>query len=526
MRAPASIAPLDLARLERLAGSGLRLTHLDRVAFPVIAGRDALLKAHVVDYYAAIAPAILPHLEDRPLAFRRYHEGVSGSYFYTKDWDRESVPASVRLVPVGSESRNEVKRYAVVADEAGVAWIGETAAIEAHAWLSRVRDASACADPQGLVSRACGLDRPDVLAFDLDPYVRAKATRTKGTEAGGEPGLAPEDWEKAVEAALGLRALLADLGLEAFAKTSGKRGLHVVVPIEPERSFGVVRGVARRIAPHLARRDPERYTISYDLESRKGRVFLDYNQNARGKTLATAWSLRFALAVTNSVTRIAREDSGSAASASSSVTTTRESFDTSTPRTMSSFASVLSHARHFFSCRIGAWSSLWSWRNETAVLRVVATRLTGTFTRPNESAPFHTVCIERSPIPQGPFLPRLAFPLAADESIPRGRAHRSTPATSNSHPEPPPAPHRTSRACTSLPSAHESAPSRNPRSNSHPAAASPREHERQPSMRTLRATPAVGTETRSRPTPSTGANSTACASVAGAALSARARPSA
>lgn len=286
------IAPLSLARIEPLVAAGHRFTHLERVAFPAHGERSALLKAHVVDYYLRMAAHVLPHVADRPLVFRRYADGIDGDFFYTKDWDRESVPEHVRLLDVWSESRGAPMRYATARSEEDLAWIAQTAAIEIHPWLSRARDAAACASEDGMRSPACGLDHPDLLAFDVDPYVRAKTTGVKGREAGGEPGLAAEDWAAGVEAAFELRDLLRSLGLAPFVKTSGKRALHLHVPVAPEAPYDVVRAVARQIATHLARKRPSFYTLSYDLRERKGRVFLDYNQNARGKTLAAPYSLR------------------------------------------------------------------------------------------------------------------------------------------------------------------------------------------------------------------------------------------
>lgn len=291
-RGPPLIAPLSLRAIEPLVAAGHRFTHLERVTFPAHGARGALLKAHVVDYYARMADVILPHLADRPLVFRRYTDGIDGDFFYTKDWDRETVPAHVRLLRVWSESRGATMQYATARSQEDLAWIAQTAAIEIHPWLSRARDAAACASGDGMRSPACGLDHPDLLAFDVDPYVRAKTTGVKGREAGGEPGLAAEDWAAGVEAAFELRDLLRSLGLAPFVKTSGKRALHLHVPVAPEAPYEVVRAVARQIATHLARKRPSFYTLSYDLRERKGRVFLDYNQNARGKTLAAPYSLR------------------------------------------------------------------------------------------------------------------------------------------------------------------------------------------------------------------------------------------
>ena len=288
------IHPLPLHRLEtHLARSSVPLTHPERVLFPATRERGALLKAHVLDYYLQVADTLLPHLRGRPMVFRRYPEGIGSEGFFTKDWGSDPVPAPVDTLQVWSESRDEPMRYALVQNPDALAWLVQMGGIEAHPWLSRLAgDGRACASEEGLRSLACGLDHPDTLVFDLDPYVRAGREGRKGAEAGGEPGVAPEDWTRAVEAALALRDLLRSLGITPLLKTSGKRGLHVYVPLVPEHPYAVVREAARLIGAHLAAARPDLATLRYDLPSRRGKVFVDVNQNARGKTLASPYSLR------------------------------------------------------------------------------------------------------------------------------------------------------------------------------------------------------------------------------------------
>jgi bifunctional non-homologous end joining protein LigD len=269
------------------------LTHPDRVVFPARGRRRAVTKADVAAYYGEVAEWMLPHVRDRPLVFRRYPHGIEGAFFYTKDWREFPPPAKVRTVEVFSETRGEAMLYALAQDAASLVWVAQTGAVEVHPWLSKLgSDPAACATERGLATLPCGLDRPDLVLFDLDPYVRAGRTGSKGTEAGGEPGLDPEDWSRALDVAWELRDTLLALKLPHFVKTSGKRGLHVVVPVEPEHPYDRVRAFAQTIGAAIAARRPDLVTLSYDPKTRAGRVFLDCNQNARGKTMAAPYSLR------------------------------------------------------------------------------------------------------------------------------------------------------------------------------------------------------------------------------------------
>lgn len=288
----AAPAPLALDRLESLLRSGdVPLTHLDRVYFPPFGKRGALLKAHVIDYDLQVAPALLPHVRGRPIVLKRYPEGVTAEAFYAKNWGGQDLPSVVETVGVWSESLGDVMRYALASNAQTLAWFAQMGSIEVHPWLSRVgADGQACAAQDGILSPACGLEFPDLLLFDVDPYVRSAGRKTR--EAGGEPGVSREDWESAVEAALLLKDVLDTIELPSFPKTSGKRGIHVVVPIEPEQPYEVVRAFALRLGAHLVRARPDLFTLKYDVRSRAGRVFLDCNQNARGKTMVAPYALR------------------------------------------------------------------------------------------------------------------------------------------------------------------------------------------------------------------------------------------
>lgn len=272
--------------------TAVRFTNLDKVFFPRTERHPAYAKLDLARYYDAVADTLLPHLAGRPMVFRRYPNGIAGHAFFQKDFD-QATPPFVRKLAVWSEQQGRAYQYVVVDNRDTLLWMVQLGAIEMHPWLSQQGpDPEACRAEGTIASRACGLEYPDVLAFDVDPYVRQGRLGARPREAGGEPGISREDFASAIEVALLVRDTLRSLGLRSWPKTSGKRGIHVYVPIVPEHAYAEVRGFARTIGRHLASGHPRLVTTEYGKEARAGRVFLDTNQNVRGKTLASPWSAR------------------------------------------------------------------------------------------------------------------------------------------------------------------------------------------------------------------------------------------
>ncbi|KAA6212569.1 ATP-dependent DNA ligase [Streptomyces albofaciens JCM 4342] len=232
-------------------GRTVRVSHPDKVYFP----RRGFTKADVVRYYLSVGDGILRALENRPTTLERYPDGVEGESFFQKrapknlpDW----IPTGRIAFPSG--------RYAdeiCPTEPAAVLWAANLGCLTFHPWPVR-RDRT---------------EHPDELRIDLDP----------------QPGT---DYADAVRAALALRDVLDGLGLTGWPKTSGGRGLHVFVPIAPEWTFTQVRRSAIAVARELERRDPERITTSWWKEERGARIFVDYNQTARDRTIASAYSVR------------------------------------------------------------------------------------------------------------------------------------------------------------------------------------------------------------------------------------------
>jgi bifunctional non-homologous end joining protein LigD len=172
-------------------------------------------------------------------------------------------------------------------------WLGQVANVELHPWQSRI---TAEPDAHGLSQTFSGslaaleasvVNYPDFMVFDLDPYLYA------GTEApGGEPRLHRAGFVHTAEAAVWIKEVLDELGLRSFVKTSGKTGLHIVVPILRQFDYDTVRRLSEQICRYVLRQHPDRLTTEWAIDRRRGKIFLDYNQNTRGKTLACAYSPR------------------------------------------------------------------------------------------------------------------------------------------------------------------------------------------------------------------------------------------
>jgi len=241
-------------QLEVPSGDGVRLVRLsspDRVMWP----GPGLTKLDLAEYVVAVGPALMRALADRPVTLQRFPDGVDGEAFYSKN-PPKGVPEWVRAVPVTYPSGRRHDQL-VVDEPAGAVWAVQMNAVVFHPWPVRTGDT----------------DRPDELRIDLDP----------------QPGRGFSD---AVEAALLLRELLTELGLTGWVKTSRNRGVHVFARIRPEREFLDVRHAVIGIGRELERRAPQLVTMAWWKEERGERIFVDYNQTNRDRTIAAAYSPR------------------------------------------------------------------------------------------------------------------------------------------------------------------------------------------------------------------------------------------
>jgi bifunctional non-homologous end joining protein LigD len=218
--------------------------------------KTGFTKGEMIDYYARIADAILPHLRGRPLTLKRYPNGVAEKFFYEKRCPKHR-PGWVRTAPIWSGRNEGDIDYCVCDDRSTLIWVAQLAALELHPSLSLAKD----------------IERPTVLAFDLDP---------------GPPAGILE----CCAVALRVRQLFDGLGLESFAKTSGSKGLQVYVPLNVKVTYDETKPFAHAVAQALERSDPDHVVSRMAKNLRKGKVFVDWSQNDQHKTTVAVYSLR------------------------------------------------------------------------------------------------------------------------------------------------------------------------------------------------------------------------------------------
>ena len=227
-------------------GRRLKLSNWDKVLFP----SPGFTKGDLIDFYARIAPELVPHLHDRPLTLKRYPNGVEAQYFYEKQ------SPSHRPEWVATKRIGDIE-YTLAQDRPTLVWLANLADIELHTSLSLA------GDPQ----------RPTMLVFDLDP----------GPGAG---------MVQCCEVGLVLCGLFSQLGLESFAKTSGSKGLQVYVPLNAPASYEQTKPFARRVAELLEQRMPELVVSRMTKRLRPGKVLVDWSQNDAHKTTVNVYSVR------------------------------------------------------------------------------------------------------------------------------------------------------------------------------------------------------------------------------------------
>jgi bifunctional non-homologous end joining protein LigD len=211
-----------------------------------------ITKLELARYYAAIAEWILPHLADRPLSLVRCPEGQGHKSFFQKHPAKlGGTPAELTRVTIDGEL------YLVVNDLAGLVSLVQIGVLEIHPWGAR----------------ADRIERPDRLIFDLDPA----------------PDVA---WHRVIETAARLRDLLRDAGLESFVKTTGGKGLHIVLPIDRRHDWAEVKAFAGAVAGRLAAERHDQLTTNPSKQARRARIYIDYHRNSRGATAAAAYSTR------------------------------------------------------------------------------------------------------------------------------------------------------------------------------------------------------------------------------------------
>ena len=238
--------------IQEIGGHAVSLTNLEKVYWP----EDGYTKGDLIRYYREVADFILPYLHDRPESLNRHPNGIRAKNFFQKDVSKQPPPQWVETVELISDSDGKKIRAPLCQDEASLVYLANLGCIELNPWHSRVDN----------------LNRPDYLMLDLDPEAVS--------------------FDHVVEAALAIRKVLQQSGGDAFCKTSGKRGLHVYVRLGAQYSDDVAKQVAELIARIVNARLPATTSLIRNPNLRQGRVYLDYLQNGKGKTLAAPYSVR------------------------------------------------------------------------------------------------------------------------------------------------------------------------------------------------------------------------------------------
>jgi bifunctional non-homologous end joining protein LigD len=229
---------------------GVHVTHPDRLMYP----EAGLTKVDLARYYVRIAEWVVPHVEGRPLTLVRCPTGVSDGCFFMKHSKIWAPPALER---VNIQEKTKVGEYLIANSAASLASLVQMDVLEIHTWNSRVE----------------AIERPDRIVFDIDP----------GPEV---------TWQEVIDAARLVRHVLQRVDLESFVKTTGGRGLHVVVPIQAEADWSSCLAFSRTVAEVIAAQDPARYTTRFAKAGRERKILIDYLRNNRTNTSIAAFSMR------------------------------------------------------------------------------------------------------------------------------------------------------------------------------------------------------------------------------------------
>ncbi len=230
-----------------------KFSNLQKIFFP----KDGVTKGDVIQYYDDVAEFILPHLEDRPLSLKRYPNGIHAQYFFQKNVADAKFPEWVRTEPIASESQSHIINYVIANDKPTLLYLANLGCIDQNPWMSRVGS----------------LDHPDFVLIDLDPYECS--------------------FDRIVEAALLTRQALDEIGLEGYPKTTGGDGMHIYIPLEPVYTYDQVRSFAEVLWHLVISRQPNLFTTPRAVAQRKkDRVYFDYLQIGKSKTIAAPYVLR------------------------------------------------------------------------------------------------------------------------------------------------------------------------------------------------------------------------------------------
>jgi bifunctional non-homologous end joining protein LigD len=230
--------------------SPVKISHPDKVLFP----ESGITKQDLADYYLAIAPYMLPHLEDRPISMQRYPNGIGHSGFFQKEAS-DYFPDYIKQLRVKLKN-GESKCYVRIANAETLVYLANQGNIPVHTWLSRKGK----------------LNNPDMIIWDLDP--------------------SDGDFEKVRKSAFIVKKKLEEYGLDPWLKTTGSRGLHLALPIKPLFNYTKIRDFAKKLAEEVAGENPELLTTETSIAARGDKVFVDYLRNGFAQTAIAPYSVR------------------------------------------------------------------------------------------------------------------------------------------------------------------------------------------------------------------------------------------
>ena len=233
-----------------ISGQKVKLTNLEKIFWP----EEKITKGDLIEYYADVAKYILPHLKDRPQSLHRFPDGIRGEGFYQKNY--EDAPKWVKQVKIHSESDGKNVNYLVCQNEADLLFLVNLGCIDLNPWNSHIGH----------------LNYPDYLIIDLDP----------------------EDvpFRNVIEVALATKKVLGKFDIPTFPKTTGLRGMHILIPTAAKYTYEQVRNLAEVLVTLIHKEVPEITSLERHPEKRHKKVYLDYLQNSEGQTIASAYSIR------------------------------------------------------------------------------------------------------------------------------------------------------------------------------------------------------------------------------------------
>jgi bifunctional non-homologous end joining protein LigD len=290
------VAKLDAAS-DRLTididAQSLELTNLEKVLWSAgSANGRQYTRRDYLRYLLQVAPYILSHLRDRPLTLVRQPEGITGRRFVHFHYEQR-LPAFVETVAIYSEKVRKAEQYLLCNNVSTLLWLAHVGSLEFHGWHSRIKASAHARDrntDHASSLRALEesvLNYPDYIVCDLDPYIYAGRQ-----PLGAQPEFNTDAWRHCKVVAFALKDLLDSMNIDSLVKTSGKTGLHVLIPISRTIPFPAARAFAHTLGRHLMRTQPATITMDQRVATRTGKIFFDAGMNARVKTLVAPYSTR------------------------------------------------------------------------------------------------------------------------------------------------------------------------------------------------------------------------------------------